>query len=95
MSPQSIKTINGSNLARTIKSASMLTNSIRILDVFEKLNHQFDQMYAKRAFVCHFMGEMEEGDFSEGREGTAALVKDYENDDGIADYYEGWEDRAP
>ena len=55
ISPQSIKSINGSNLAKTVKSASMLTNSIRIIDVFSKINHQFDLLYAKRAFLWNFL----------------------------------------
>ena len=38
-------------------------------------------MYARRAFVSHFVGEMEEGALSEGREDMAALVNEYESEE--------------
>ena len=40
----------------------MISNSTAIAEVFSRIDHKFDLMYAKRAFVHWYVGEgMEEG----------------------------------
>merc|ERR1712072_1622670 len=47
----------GGDLAKVMRAVCMISNSTAIAEVFSRIDHKFDLMYAKRAFVHWYVGE--------------------------------------
>ncbi|XP_069552782.1 tubulin alpha chain-like [Brachyistius frenatus] len=71
--------IPSGDLAKVQMTVCTLSDTAAIAEAWAWLYQKFNLMYGKRAFVLWCVGEgMEEGEFSEPGEATAALGKDYQ-----------------
>uniref|UniRef100_A0A3B4AB49 Uncharacterized protein n=1 Tax=Periophthalmus magnuspinnatus TaxID=409849 RepID=A0A3B4AB49_9GOBI len=51
--------VPGGDLAKVQRAVCMLSNTTAIAEAWARLDHKFDLMYAKRAFVHWYVGEVE------------------------------------
>lgn len=70
--------VENGDLGKVSRGVSMLASTTAIAQAWANIDHKFDMMFAKRAFVHWYASEgLEESEFMEARENMAALEMDY------------------
>ncbi|XP_042214379.1 tubulin alpha chain-like isoform X2 [Homarus americanus] len=86
------KVLPGADLAKMSRSVCMLANTTAFKDAWARVNHKFQLMYSRRAFVHWFVGAgLEDSELGIAQENVAQLVNDYQEvdgDDGKVDAHE-------
>ncbi|XP_057655255.1 tubulin alpha chain-like [Diorhabda carinulata] len=75
--------VPGGDLAKVQRAVTMLSNNTAIKSSWERILRKFNVMFAKRAFVHHYVGEgMEEEEFRDAKEDMKCLIMDYNEVEG-------------
>jgi tubulin alpha len=75
-----VRQVPGAELSSERRTVGMISSNSAVIETFDRISKKFDLLYAKRAYVHHFVQEgMEESEFSEAREDLIPLVGDYES----------------
>ncbi|XP_075975470.1 tubulin alpha chain-like [Anticarsia gemmatalis] len=76
-------TVPGGDLAALERAVVMVSNTSAVRSAWDRLCKKFSLMYAKRAFVHHYVGEgLEEGEFKNALMNIKALSRDYKEVEG-------------
>ncbi|CAG9787548.1 unnamed protein product [Diatraea saccharalis] len=71
-------TVPGGDLAALQRAVVMVSNNSAVRMAWARLCKKFSLMFAKRAFVHHYVGEgLEEGEFKNAQSNVKALINDY------------------
>ena len=66
--------VPGGDLAKVMRACCMISNSTAIAEVFSRIDHKFDLMYSKRAFVHWYVGEGMYCKFSTSQKGSTKTM---------------------
>lgn len=69
-------------IARYLQMVCLIANTTTISQSWQKLRHEFDLLYKKRAFVHWYINEgMEESEFKDARQSLSNLINEYKKVD--------------
>merc|ERR1719375_1516439 len=69
--------VPGGDLAKVMRACCMISNSTAIAELYSRIDHKFDLMYAKRAFVHWYVGEDEGLPHRRGREFQGHVLRSH------------------
>ncbi|KAL1123155.1 hypothetical protein AAG570_002242 [Ranatra chinensis] len=71
--------VPGGDLAKLSRAVCMISNTTAIREAWERLNHKFNLMFSRKAFLHWYINEgLEESEMDQARDDILALERDYE-----------------